>query len=148
MSLQTQGTEHKGHHPNLGLTFWYTVQAGGQSAPRGAWQHIDLPAYASELQGFVAFAWPCMDAFYEEDERIVGHAADSYHRIDIRPWSAIVTASLPILNGPWFSTNPALRRAGTFHVPISMNLRSLPWNARPSARIRAYAATTTSVTLI
>lgn len=25
-----------------------------------------------------------MDAFYEEDERIVGHAVDSYHRIDIR----------------------------------------------------------------
>src|SRR2546425_854723 len=32
----------------------------------------------------VAFAWRAMDAFYEEDERIVGHAADSYHRIDIR----------------------------------------------------------------
>src|SRR5437879_7982827 len=25
-----------------------------------------------------------MDAFCEEDERIMGHAADSYHRIDIR----------------------------------------------------------------
>ena len=25
-----------------------------------------------------------MDGFYEEDERIVGHAADAYHRIDIR----------------------------------------------------------------
>jgi uncharacterized protein (DUF427 family) len=25
-----------------------------------------------------------MDAFYEEDERNVGHAADGYHRIDIR----------------------------------------------------------------
>lgn len=25
-----------------------------------------------------------MDSFYEEDERIVGHAADAYHRIDIR----------------------------------------------------------------
>jgi uncharacterized protein (DUF427 family) len=25
-----------------------------------------------------------MEAFYEEDERIVGHAADRYHRIDIR----------------------------------------------------------------
>jgi uncharacterized protein (DUF427 family) len=25
-----------------------------------------------------------MDAFYEEDERILGHAADSYHRIDTR----------------------------------------------------------------
>src|SRR5213593_643304 len=54
----------------------------------GTWiadrQHIDLPAYASELQARVAFAWPAMDAFYEEDERILGHAADSYHRIDIR----------------------------------------------------------------
>jgi uncharacterized protein (DUF427 family) len=28
-----------------------------------------------------------MDAFYEEDERIVGHAADQYHRIDIRQTS-------------------------------------------------------------
>jgi len=28
-----------------------------------------------------------MDAFYEGDERIVGHAADSYHRIDIRQTS-------------------------------------------------------------
>ena len=28
-----------------------------------------------------------MDAFYEEDERIVGHAADTYHRIDIRQTS-------------------------------------------------------------
>ena len=25
-----------------------------------------------------------MDAFFEEDERIVGHAADNYHRVDIR----------------------------------------------------------------
>jgi uncharacterized protein (DUF427 family) len=28
-----------------------------------------------------------MDAFYEEDERILGHAADPYHRIDIRDTS-------------------------------------------------------------
>jgi uncharacterized protein (DUF427 family) len=28
-----------------------------------------------------------MDAFYEEDERILGHAADPYHRIDIRQTS-------------------------------------------------------------
>jgi uncharacterized protein (DUF427 family) len=55
-----------------------------RSAPRGAWRHTGLPAYAGELQGRVAFAWPAMDAFYEEDERILGHAADSYHRIDIR----------------------------------------------------------------
>jgi uncharacterized protein (DUF427 family) len=79
-----QLTEHTTRHRDLGLTVWYTVRVNEHSAPRGAWQHTDLPAYASELQGRVAFAWPAMDAFYEEDERIVGHAADSYHRIDIR----------------------------------------------------------------
>jgi uncharacterized protein (DUF427 family) len=79
-----QRSEHQTRHQDLGLTCWYTVRAGEGSAPRGAWQHIELPAYARELQARVAFAWPAMDAFYEEDERILGHAADSYHRIDIR----------------------------------------------------------------
>jgi uncharacterized protein (DUF427 family) len=76
--------EQNTRHRDLGLTDWYTVRAGGKTASRGAWQHIELPKYASELQGRIAFAWPAMDAFYEEDERILGHAADSYHRIDIR----------------------------------------------------------------
>jgi uncharacterized protein (DUF427 family) len=71
-------------HSDLGLTSWYTVRAGDHSAPRGAWQHVELPAYASELRQRVAFAWRAMDAFYEEDEPILGHAADAYHRIDIR----------------------------------------------------------------
>jgi uncharacterized protein (DUF427 family) len=79
--------EHKTRHPDLGLTAWYIVKAGTKQAQRGAWQHLDLPAHASELRARVAFAWAAMDAFYEEDERVVGHAADSYHRIDIRQTS-------------------------------------------------------------
>ncbi len=77
-------TSYTTNHPDLGPTSWYTVRAGDKSAARGAWTHTALPTYASELQGRLAFAWPLMDAFYEEDERIMGHAADSYHRIDIR----------------------------------------------------------------
>jgi uncharacterized protein (DUF427 family) len=79
-----QLTEHTSRHRDLGLTSWYTVRVGAHTSPRGAWQHTDLPTYASELQARVAFAWPAMDAFFEEDERIMGHAADSYHRIEIR----------------------------------------------------------------
>jgi uncharacterized protein (DUF427 family) len=71
-------------HRDLGPTACYAVRAGSGSKPRAAWEHSGLPEHASELQGRVAFAWRAMDAFYEEDERIVGHAADSYHRIDIR----------------------------------------------------------------
>jgi uncharacterized protein (DUF427 family) len=87
-----QRTEHTSRHPDLGPTCWYVVRAGDKSAPRGAWQHIDLPTYASELKGRIAFAWPAMDAFYEEEERILGHAADSYHRIDIRQTSRSLVA--------------------------------------------------------
>lgn len=82
-----QPTDHSTRHPELGLTSWYIVRAGDHSASRGAWQHIDLPAHARELHARVAFAWPAMEAFYEEDERILGHVADSYHRIDIRQTS-------------------------------------------------------------
>jgi uncharacterized protein (DUF427 family) len=78
---------HQTTHRDLGSTAWYTVWSGDQHAERAAWQHTDLPAYAKMLDQRVAFAWRPMDAFYEEDERIVGHAADSYHRIDIRQTS-------------------------------------------------------------
>ena len=81
-------TEHTTEHPDLGVTCWFSVRASEQHiAARGAWQHTGLPSHASELRGRVAFGWQVMDAFYEEDERIAGHAADSYHRIDIRQTS-------------------------------------------------------------
>jgi uncharacterized protein (DUF427 family) len=77
-------SEHTTQHADLGLTSWYTVKAGGQHAVRAAWQHVDLPSYAGELRDRIAFAWRAMEGFYEEEERVLGHAADSYHRIDIR----------------------------------------------------------------
>lgn len=80
-------SEHITKHPDLGQTSWYLVKAGGQRAPRGAWQHVELPSFAGDLGARIAFAWRAMDAFYEEEERILGHAADSYHRIDIRQTS-------------------------------------------------------------
>jgi uncharacterized protein (DUF427 family) len=83
--LQPSG--HSTQHKDLGTTAWFTVSAGDTDKPRAAWQHTELPDHASELKGRVAFAWRAMDAFYEEDERIVGHAADAYHRIDIRQTS-------------------------------------------------------------
>jgi uncharacterized protein (DUF427 family) len=79
--------DHGTVHQDLGRTSWFAVRSGDQVVQRAAWQHTDLPAHASELLSRVAFAWRAMDAFYEEDERIVGHAADPYHRIDIRQTS-------------------------------------------------------------
>jgi uncharacterized protein (DUF427 family) len=82
-----QPSEHVTRHRDLGVTSWYTVSVGEHSTPRAAWQHTELPPHAADLKERVAFAWRAMDGFYEEEERIVGHAADSYHRIDIRQTS-------------------------------------------------------------
>ena len=80
-----QASDHVSTHPDLGSTKWFNVVGGdGETARRGAWQQVDPPTQAAALRETVAFAWRAMDAFYEEDERILGHAADPYHRIDIR----------------------------------------------------------------
>ena len=71
-------------HRDLGDMAWFTARAGDKIVPHAAWRYTALPAYASLLEDRVAFAWRAMDAFYEEDDRIIGHAADAYHRIDIR----------------------------------------------------------------
>jgi uncharacterized protein (DUF427 family) len=77
-------TDHRSEHRDLGATAWFEVIGGTRQAARGAWQHIALPDHAAILEGKVALAWRAMDGFYEEDDRILGHAADPYHRIDIR----------------------------------------------------------------
>ena len=65
-------TDRRTTHADLGETAWFEV-AG---RPRAAWQHVAPPAHASILADHVALAWRAMDGFYEEDERILGHAAD------------------------------------------------------------------------
>jgi uncharacterized protein (DUF427 family) len=79
-------------HQSLGPTRWFTVHGGrARRGERAAWQHVDPPSHAAILADTVAFAWPSMDAFHEEDERILGHAADPYHRIDVRRSSRRLT---------------------------------------------------------
>src|SRR5215813_6994177 len=83
-----QASDHQTKHPDLGETQWFDVVGGhGHIARRGAWQHVDPPPQGAAFRNWVAFAWRAMDASYEEDERILGHAADPYHRIDIRQTS-------------------------------------------------------------
>jgi uncharacterized protein (DUF427 family) len=77
-----QPSDHESTHSDLGKAKWFNVVGGdGETMKRGAWQHVNPPAQAATLRDTVAFAWHAMDAFYEEDERIFGHAADPYHRL-------------------------------------------------------------------
>ena len=77
-------SDHRSRHRDLGETAWFEVVGETRHAARGAWQHVALPAHAALLENRIALAWRAMDGFYEEDDRILGHASDPYHRIDIR----------------------------------------------------------------
>lgn len=72
-----EATERTTAHPELGATSWSAVRVGDHQAPRAAWEHTALPAFAEMLAGRVAFAWHAMEAFYEEDERVLGHASSA-----------------------------------------------------------------------
>jgi uncharacterized protein (DUF427 family) len=88
-------TDKRTSHRDLGEATWFEVRGGGKSVPRGAWEHTALPPFARTLENHVAFGWRAMDGFYEEAERIVGHAADLYHRIDIRQSARRLGVSSP-----------------------------------------------------
>ena len=47
-----------------------------------------------ELDGYVVLDFDAFDAWYEEDERIVGHPRDPFHRVDVRRSSRTVRIEL------------------------------------------------------
>ena len=54
---------------------------------------VEPPAGAAGLEGHVTFAWSDLDAWLEEDEELLTHAIDPYHRIDVRRSSRHIVVS-------------------------------------------------------
>ena len=77
-------TEATSHCPFKGDASYWSVEAGGRTAESAVWAYPEpLPA-ASWLEGYVAFYWDRMDAWFDEDEETRGHPRDPYTRIDLR----------------------------------------------------------------
>lgn len=45
-------------------------------------------------EGLVGVAWDAVDVWLEEDEEVIAHPRDPYHRIDLRDTSRVVTVAL------------------------------------------------------
>jgi uncharacterized protein (DUF427 family) len=54
---------------------------------------VSPPAGAPDLDDHVTFAWDDLDAWFEEDEQLISHAIDPYHRIDVRRTSRHLVVS-------------------------------------------------------
>ena len=84
-------TEHHTHCPKKGDASYYSVRVGDRVAENVAWYYPEPLDHAPDgLAGLVAFYLDRVDRMLEEDEEIVGHVRDPYHRLDILPSSRSV----------------------------------------------------------
>ncbi|TNY38043.1 DUF427 domain-containing protein [Thermomonospora catenispora] len=67
--------------PGLGKGESYTVRVNGAEARGAALRHPRSPV--EELRGLVRFDLEAMQAWFEEDEEMLAHPRDPYHRVDV-----------------------------------------------------------------
>jgi hypothetical protein len=92
-----------------------------------------------------------MNAFYEDDERILVHAADPYHRIDIRRTSRhfVVRDGDQLVadtHAPLALYESGFAQAGTSRARTLQTTRTSRSKGKRFARTRASRRTTTSAT--
>ncbi|HZO58080.1 MAG TPA: DUF427 domain-containing protein [Solirubrobacterales bacterium] len=80
--------------PYKGEASYWSVHAGGKVAENAVWSYPEPLADAPPLAGFMAFYWDKMDEWLEEDEPMIVHARDPYHRIDVLDTSRHVRVSV------------------------------------------------------
>jgi uncharacterized protein (DUF427 family) len=66
-----------------GTAACWTVRVGDQAAEHAAWGYPDPLPPELRLRGYVAFEWPKMEAWFEEDDEVYVHARDPYKRVDV-----------------------------------------------------------------
>jgi len=79
-------SDHTKRSPSRGTASFFDVKGGDRVAENAAYQYL-VDCKIDELQGWIAFVWDKMDAWFEEDEEVFVHARDPYTRIDILPSS-------------------------------------------------------------
>jgi uncharacterized protein (DUF427 family) len=78
-------SEHKTRCPQKGEADYWSIRSGGKSVENAAWSYTSpLPA-AAAIKGHIAFEWPKMDKWMEEDEELFKHARDPFKRVDALP---------------------------------------------------------------
>jgi uncharacterized protein (DUF427 family) len=88
-----EATGHTTHCPFKGDANYWTIKVGEAEAGNAAWSYLDPQPESTWLDGYVALYFDKMDHFFEEDEEILGHPRDPYHRIDVLQSSRRVKVS-------------------------------------------------------
>jgi len=71
------------HCPKKGDASYYTIRVGERVIESGAWYYPEPLEGAPPIKDLIAFYFNRMDRWLEEDEEILVHPRDPYHRIDV-----------------------------------------------------------------
>ncbi len=85
-------TDHRTHCPFKGDAAYWLVKVEDRTAENAVWGYPEPQEDAPPIVGYVAFYHDAMDHWFEEDEEIIGHPHDPYHRVDVLESSRHVTA--------------------------------------------------------
>jgi uncharacterized protein (DUF427 family) len=74
---------------------YWALELDERVIENAAWTYTSMLPLAGEwLEEYIALRWKAMDAWYEEEERVLGHPRDPYHRVDTRESSRHVRVVL------------------------------------------------------
>jgi uncharacterized protein (DUF427 family) len=76
-------SERRTRCPIKGEASYYSIRVGDRVVEAGAWYYTDPLPEALPIENLIAFYWNRMDHWFEEDEEVLVHPRDPYHRIDI-----------------------------------------------------------------
>ena len=87
-------SDHTTHCPFKGDASYFSVRVGDRVAGNAIWHYPEPLEAVSSIRGYAAFYWGPMDRWMEEDEEIIGHPHDPYHRVDVLESSRNVRVTL------------------------------------------------------
>lgn len=89
-----QPSEHTTVCPFKGVATYRTLRLGDRIETNAVWDYRASPSEASWMQGYVALCWDAVDSWFDEDEEVIGHLRDPYHRVDVRRTARTIEVSL------------------------------------------------------
>jgi uncharacterized protein (DUF427 family) len=69
--------------PKKGEASYYSIRVGDHVVDAGAWYYPDPIPGAPPIKDLIAFYWDRVDQWFEEDEEVLVHPRDPYHRVDV-----------------------------------------------------------------
>ncbi len=82
-----EATDHHTFSPLKGEAAYWTIRVGDRVAENAVWSYPNPLPVGPQMQGYLAFYWEQMDAWYEEEQQVFAHARDPYSRVDVLPSS-------------------------------------------------------------